>query len=316
VSTVVTDITVTVVVLNWRTPGYTVRAVHSLAADGVPADRIVVVDNGSGDHSTEQLGRELAGSRVLALDENLGFARANNLGARELRGGAYLFVNSDAFLHLPGSVERLVDALDDPAVGIAVPRLRNEDLTLQPSVVPISTPLPELVRASGLSRFVPNRLQPRLGTHWDHSHSCNVQAAIGAVLLVRAATWDELGGFDERHFMYAEELDLFRRAARHGWRTRFVAEAEFIHLGGASTGRRWGDPERAEHAARTEAAIIRDHMGPVRAGITLGLMAAGVGARSVLHRLRGNRRAAEVQASWLRGYLSRRRTDRTEARMQ
>lgn len=294
---------VTVVVLNWRTPEYTVRAVHSLTADGVPADRIVVVDNGSGDESVEELGRKLPGSRLLALDDNLGFARANNLGAQSLPGDAYLFVNSDAFVHLPGSVARLVDALDDPAVGIAVPRLRNEDLTLQPSVVPISTPLPELVRASGLSRFVPNGLQPRLGTHWDHSRSRNVQAAIGAVLLVRATTWDELGGFDERHFMYAEELALFRRAARRRWRTRFVGEAEFIHLGGASTGRRWGDPERAERAARTEAAILRDHMGPVRARITLGLMAGGVGARAVVHRLRGDRRAAEVQASWFRGYV-------------
>ena len=105
---------------------------------------------------------------------NVGFARGNNAGAAALGGGAYLFVNSDAFVHRPGSVGRLVDALAAPGVGVAVPRLLNEDLTLQPSVVPTSSPLPELVRASGLSRFVPNRLQPALGTHWDHSESLDL----------------------------------------------------------------------------------------------------------------------------------------------
>jgi GT2 family glycosyltransferase len=295
----------TAVVLNWRTADYTVRAVRALVDDGVPAGRIVVVDNASGDEGPDRFRRELSGCVLVALDENAGFARGNNLGAQALPGDAYLFVNSDAFVHAAGSVRSLLQALDDPSVGIAVPRLRNEDLTLQPSVVPISTPLPELVRASGLSRFVPNRLQPALGTHWDHSDSRRIQAAIGAVLLVRGSTWDELKGFDDRHFMYAEDLELFSRAARGGWTARFVAEAEFIHLGGASSSQRWGSPERAERIARAEAAMVRGHLGPLRARLTIALMAAGVGARALAHRLRGDRRAAAVQAAWLRGYLRR-----------
>jgi GT2 family glycosyltransferase len=296
----------TVVVLNWQTPDYTIKAVRSLSEDGCPNHRIVVVDNGSGDSSAERLSRELpAECTVIALSENVGFARGNNEGARALPGEAYLFVNSDAVVHAPGSLERLTEALGDPAVGIAVPRLRNEDLTLQPSVVPISTPLPELVRASGLSRFVPNRLQPGLGTHWDHSDSRRIGAAIGAVLLVRGITWNELGGFDERRFMYAEDIDLFQRAAKNGWEAQFVAEAEFVHFGGASSSQRWSEPERAERVARAEAEMIREHLSPVRGRVTVALMAAGMGARAVLHRLRGDREAARVQASWFRGYLRR-----------
>ena len=129
--------TPTVVVLNWRTPDQTLAAVRALLDDGVPAGRIVIVDNGSGGEGAERFRRELPGCTVLALDQNLGFARANNRGARALPGDAYLFVNSDAFVHAPGSVERLAEALADPAVGIAIPRLINQDLTLQPSVVPI-----------------------------------------------------------------------------------------------------------------------------------------------------------------------------------
>ena len=262
--------TLTAVLLNWRTPDLTLRAVRALIDQGVPPRRIVVVDNASDDGSLQRFENELSESRIVALEENVGFARANNLGAQSLSGDAYLFVNSDAFAHSQGSVGRLLTAFDDPAVGLAVPRLLNEDLTLQPSVVPNSTPLPELVRASGISRLVPNRYQPSFGTHWDHSESRMIQAASGPVMLVRGAAWHGLGGFDERTFMYAEDLDLFRRAEKLGWRVRFVADAEFVHVGRASADQRWSAPERAERKARAEAAMIRDHLGPVRARLTIG----------------------------------------------
>jgi GT2 family glycosyltransferase len=296
----------TAVILNWRTPDLTLRAARALTGDGVPGQRVVVVDNASGDDSVERLTRELSDSTIVTLKENIGFARANNAGARALPSAhAYLFINSDAFVHCPGSVNRLAEAFEDERTGIAVPRLLNEDLTLQPTVVPLSTPLPELVRASGFSRFVPNRLQPRLGTHWDHSHSREIQAAIGPVLAIRGSAWRQLGGFDERSFMYTEDLDLFWRAASLDWRVQFVADAEFIHLGGVSAKERWRDPERAERIARAEATMLREHLGPLRARFTIGLMAAGVGGRAALHRMRGNRSAAETQRAWLRGYLAR-----------
>ncbi|MDX6660030.1 MAG: hypothetical protein QOJ55_852, partial [Solirubrobacteraceae bacterium] len=97
----------TAVVLNWRTPEHTLEAVSALVGDGVPAARIVVVDNASGDGSAERLRAQLPDGPLLALDENEGFARGNNLGAAALPGDAYLFVNSDAFVRAPGSVERL-----------------------------------------------------------------------------------------------------------------------------------------------------------------------------------------------------------------
>lgn len=301
-----TEAGLTAIVLNWRTPDHTLRAARSLLGDGFPAVRLVVVDNGSGDGSAERFRAELPGCVVVASEQNLGFGRGNNAGAQALPAErAYLFVNSDAFVHRAGSVAALAGALRDARVGIAVPRLRNEDLTIQPNVVPLSTPLPELVRASGLSRLVPNRFQPSLGTHWDHSCSREITAAIGPVMLVRARAWHELGGFDERRFMYAEDLDLFWRAARGGWRSRFVAEAEFVHLGGVSTAQRWAGPERTVHAAQAEAEMLRGHLGPLRARLTIGLMAAGVGGRAVVHRLRGDREAAATQAAWLRGYLGR-----------
>ena len=88
-----------------------------------------------------------------------------------LTGDAYLFLNNDAFVEKPGSVAALLACLDDEEVGVAAPRVVNQDLTLQPTVVPTSSPLVELVRASGLSRFLPNGVQPNWSTHWDHAEA-------------------------------------------------------------------------------------------------------------------------------------------------
>jgi GT2 family glycosyltransferase len=111
--------------------------------------------------------------------------------------------------------------------------------------------------------------------------------------------------------MYAEDLDLFRRAAQLGWSARFVAEAEFIHLGGASAQQRWDAPARAERVARAEAQTIITHLRPGRAKLTLALMAAGVGVRAVVFALLGRRAAARTYLGWLRGYTTGLRRPRT-----
>jgi GT2 family glycosyltransferase len=266
--------------------------VKALQEDGVPADRIVVVENGPTEENWSSVTSALPGCVLVRVQQNLGFARANNIGARVLPGQAYLLVNNDAFVHRPGSVSALLAALARSDIGIAVPRLLNADLSLQPSVAPLTTPLPALVRASGLSRLAPDRWQPRLSTHWSHSSSREVEAATGPVMLVDGAVWDALGGLSETSFMYAEDLDLCWRAQKRGWKTWFVGEAEFVHLGGTSSDRRWNTQERAERVGRAEAEMVRTHLGPLRAGAALGTMRLGLGARVGYFTLARNEQAA------------------------
>jgi GT2 family glycosyltransferase len=291
----------TVVIANYGTPDYTIRAARALIADGVPARRIVVVDNGSTDESFARFEQHIPDTRLVRLDENIGFARASNRGAEELPGEAFMFVNSDAFLHSPGTAERMVAWLRDTRIGVVVPRLLNEDETLQPNVVPTSRPSVALVRASGLSRLVPNRFQPRWSTHWDHASTREIEAANGAVLLVRGETWHALGGFDEDLFIYAEDLDLCWRARRRGWIVWFVHNAEFVHVGGGATGGDWMEPERAARIGRSEARMIRRHLRRPAAEATLALMSAGLGARLVAFRALGNPRAAAAMRGAMRG---------------
>ncbi|MGH2920864.1 MAG: glycosyltransferase family 2 protein [Gaiellaceae bacterium] len=295
----------TVVISNWGTPELTIRSASSVIADGVPAERVVIVDNGSDDDSYARFEAKLGDCELVRLEQNVGFARAVNLGVRTLPGEAYLFVNNDAFVEKARSVAALLTALEDERVGIVAPRVLNPDLTLQATVVPTSSPLVELVRASGLSRFLPNRVQPDWSTHWDHSAAREIRAVNGAVLLVRARTWDELGGFEEQGYMYAEDLDLCWRARRSGWKVWFTPEAEFIHLGNVASGRHWSNPRRAEMVGRAEAAMIRRHMSGPSASLTLGLICAGLASRWVFFAVTRNRDAAQSLRGGLRGYLGR-----------
>lgn len=298
------DLTLTAIVVNWRTPELTVRAVDALRSDGVSPADIVVVDNASGDDSVEAIRAALPGVEILALAENVGFARANNVAARRRPADAYLLVNSDAILHRRGTVQALLDGLSRPEVGIVVPLLLNEDLSLQPNVAPLPSPLVAAVQASGLSRFVPDRLQPSVGTYWRHGSEGAVQAATGAVMLVRRSAWDALDGLDESSFMYAEDRDLCWRARDASWSVWFTPAAVFVHLGNASAGDRWTAEQRAERVGLAEGAMMRRHLSPVRAAVTLSLIRIGLAARLVASRAAGRPHAAARFRGALRGFSS------------
>jgi GT2 family glycosyltransferase len=293
------------VITNWRTPELTVRAARALIADGVELRDLVIVDNASGDGSADLLEEELPG-RVVRLAENVGYGRACNLGAAQLEDSdVLLLVNSDAYLHRSGSVEALVKALDRPGVALAVPRLLNEDLTLQRSVVPFRTPLSAAAQASGLSRLLPNGLQPRLSTYWDHGESRSVQSATGAVVASSAATWRALGGFQPVAAMYGEDHDLCWRVHELGGTTWFTTEAEFVHSGGGSTASAYPAPLRARKVAEAEAAVIRRHLGHKRAELTIAILRGGHLGRALVFRAGGRSEVAAMHGGFAAGFSCR-----------
>jgi N-acetylglucosaminyl-diphospho-decaprenol L-rhamnosyltransferase len=289
------------VIVNWNLAEMTSRCVGALVDDGVPPERIVIVDNGSDDDSVERIAANHPNSVHVGLPDNIGYARAANEGARALRGEVYAFVNNDAFVHRAGSTALLVETATTDRIGIAVPRLLNEDLSLQRSVVPLTSPANALVRATGLSRFIPNRWQPDWSTYWDHSYSRDIQCVAGAVMVVRGELWDRVGGFTSKTAMYGDELHLFWRARELGWRARFVAGAEFVHLGNASASQQWSSIRRAEALGNAEAVALRHLMSPNRARLTVAFTSAGLVARLPVFAATRNRAAVSGIRAYLRG---------------
>jgi N-acetylglucosaminyl-diphospho-decaprenol L-rhamnosyltransferase len=293
--------TAAAVLLNWNQTEITLRSVRSLIDDGMPPDRIVVVDNASEPGAWHQLRDALPDCYLVRLDQNIGFARGANIGAGVLAADYLFLVNNDAFVHRPGSLTRLVRALHRDGVGIVVPRVLNEDLSLQPNVIPFLRPLVAVLRASGLSRLVPNRLQPKWATHWDHSESRSIDAANGAVMVLRGKVWNQLGGLTERAFMYAEDIDLFWRVRALGWGAWFEADAEFVHLGNTTSGTQWSLAQRAEVVGSAERAMLGDYLPPTSWRFVIATTRFGHMLRAVVYKLLGDERAAAVAAGSVRG---------------
>jgi GT2 family glycosyltransferase len=120
-------------------------------------------------------------------------------------------------------------------------------------------------------------------------------------MAIRGDAWEQLGGFRETSFMYAEDIDLCWRLRSLGRKTRFVAESEFVHLGASSSSVRWDDRERAERIGRAEAHIIRENLPRRSAAASIAFMRFGLAARVLAFRLLRNRQGTETCRGFLRG---------------
>ncbi len=265
------------VVVHYRTPEETVRAAR--AAAETSEGPIVVVDNGSGDGISQRLAREVPRARVIVEPANRGYAAACNRGARETSEASLLFLNSDAFVE-PGAIAALQAALDrDPRAGAAGPRLRNADGSLQPSIGRLPGPWRIFCESSGLAALSGGRgiFRGHSRTREDHSRGREVETLMGAALLISRQALDEVGGFDEDFFFYAEESDLLRRLGDAGWKILYEPAASVVHLGGASG----GDALFGQlHASLVR--YVRKHHGPAAAAWAAGVLWTGAAGRYLL----------------------------------
>lgn len=284
------------VVVNHDAGAVLLECTSSLRAEGVA--ELVVVDNASCDGSPEQLEAADAEARVVRTGRNLGYGAGANRGLALVDTELVLVSNPDVVVH-PGALETLGDALRaDPALAIVGPRIVSGDGTRYPS----ARRFPSWVDAAGHALLgavsVDNRFTRRYRmTDLDASTATTpVDWVSGACFLARRRALEDLGGFDERYFMYLEDVDLCWRAHRSGYAVAYVPAATVTHIQGLSTGRR---PLRmlAEHHRSALRFAGRRSAGWRRAalpGVALVLLVRFVVAalrQVVVRRGRGARRA-------------------------
>ena len=216
---------VSIVIPTFDTASMTLRCVRAVLASMPPSTEVIVVDDGSRDGSAELLARE---ARVLRLETNSGFAKAANAGVRVADGRVIVLLNSDAIVEA-GALDALVNALDEPQVGIAGAQLLNEDGTLQWSGGSTPTFAWILAAVTGLGRFA------RFFRRGKKSNE--VDWVSGAAMAIRREVWDEVGPLSERYRFYCQDLELCIRARDAGWRVRVVEEARVTHGLGKTMGR-------------------------------------------------------------------------------
>jgi N-acetylglucosaminyl-diphospho-decaprenol L-rhamnosyltransferase len=232
----VTDVSIIVVSYNAR--DHLERSLASVA-DG-PSE-VIVVDNASTDGSPELVRERFPSVRLLELPENRGFGAGNNEGMRIASGRYFLLLNSDAW-PVGDAVTRLLAFMDaNPGVGVAGPRLVGTDGRLQKSVRGFPTVWRIATEYFFLRKLAPGSraLNAFYGAGFDYSERREADFLMGAVLMLRRASVEQVGDFDTDFFMFSEETDLCYRMKEAGWTVEFSPEAEFVHVGGASTKPEW-----------------------------------------------------------------------------
>lgn len=231
-------IEVSILLVSFNTRELTLAALDSLRREtGAVATEVIVVDNASSDGSAQAIAAHPLGPRLVALSENIGFGRANNLAAREARGRYLLLLNPDTVV-LDTAIERLVRfAARRPQARIWGGRTLFPDGRLNPSSCWGRITLWNLLtRATGLTGIAPRSalLNSEAMGGWLRDSEREVDIVSGCFLLIERSLWNELGGFDPLFFMYGEEADLCLRARALGARPMITPEATIVHLGGAS----------------------------------------------------------------------------------
>ncbi|MGB9184387.1 MAG: glycosyltransferase family 2 protein [Solirubrobacteraceae bacterium] len=266
---------VTVAVVSWNTRELLLGCLEALRSE-VETGRaeVYVVDNTSQDGSAAAARRQAPWARVLAAPGNLGFGAAVNLVAARTQSDWLAAANADVSV-TPGALERLLAAGSDPRVGAVAPRLKLPGGETQHSVGPLPTLPLALTFALGV-----HHLSPGLGdrlcleARWDPERPRFVPWAIGAFLLLRRSAFEAAGGFDERQWMYAEDLDLGWRLREAGWLTRYEPRAVVRHAGAAATAQAFG-PERTGRFMRATYEVIARRRGTIRARLTAAVNLLG-----------------------------------------
>ena len=210
--------------------------VASLRAEGV--SEVTVVDNASSDGSVAALRAADETVHVVETGTNLGYGAGANRGIDFSGCELVLVSNPDVAVHR-GALDALVAVLEaDPALAIVGPRILEPDGTRYPS----ARRFPSLLDAAGHAVFadlVPTNPFTRRyhGGDLDADGATEVDWVSGACFLARRRALEELHGFDESYFMYAEDVDLCWRARRAGWGVAYVPAASVTHLQGISTAR-------------------------------------------------------------------------------
>jgi GT2 family glycosyltransferase len=227
-----------IIIINWNTYQQLRTCLDSLCTNSLSSvASIIVVDNSEQEPSTDNA---LGNSQIQYIlpEKNLGFGGGCNYGASQSDAPFILFLNPD-IVFPEGCLDKLISIIESGDIpdraGIIGAQLLNPDGTIQKNIARFPSFKHLFPRMLGLDRVFPKTFKSHYRKDLDYSQTQVVEQVPGAFFLVRRNAFKQLGGFDERFFLYFEDVDFSYRAHLAGWQTLYLADVSVQHTGGGTT---------------------------------------------------------------------------------
>jgi len=233
------SIKISVIIVNYNVKEYLAQSLSSIqrSLKGIPHE-IIVVDNHSVDGSTSLIKSKFSEVILIENKENLGFGKANNQAIRLAKGEFVVLINPDTVVQEDTFVKLLEFFDQHPPAGAVTCKIINPDGTFSIDCRhSIPTPTIALWKVLGFSRLFPkSRIFGKYNlTYLDENQTYQVPAISGSFMMIRRQVFDKVGLFDERFFMYCEDIDLCQRINARGYQIYYVPTTQIVHYKGEST---------------------------------------------------------------------------------
>jgi GT2 family glycosyltransferase len=224
------------IIVNYKTKNLVKNCLKNIEKLNLDFEyEMIVIDNHSGDGLSEMLrekfSKELETGKLQLIEspKNIGMGSGNNLGVKRASGQYIMIINPDVAV-LPGSIENLIDfAEKKEGIGCLAPRLLNPNKTIQQSCYQFPNFLMPILLRTGFGIFGQKKLEKYMMSDKDFSHEVEVDWVRGAAMFFRKSFYEDLGGFDERFFMYMEDVDICRRIHGLDRKVWYFPKAEMVH---------------------------------------------------------------------------------------
>jgi hypothetical protein len=229
-------IDLSIIIVSYNVKEYLKKCLASIFANQADLKlQVIVVDNASADRSVEMIKANFPSVEIIANQKNLGFAKANNQGLKQARAKYILALNPDTEI-IGDCLPKMLELIkSNNQIGIAGCRHLNPDYTLQPSVRRFPTLKAIIMILFKLAKFFDSEtLDHYLAKDFDYQKSQPADQVAGSFFLVRQKMLEQIGWFDEKFFIWFEEVDLCYRAKKAGWQVWYSPQASIIHYGGQS----------------------------------------------------------------------------------
>ncbi|HUN55336.1 MAG TPA: glycosyltransferase family 2 protein [Smithella sp.] len=273
---------ISIIIVNWNTKELLLNCVSTIQqAINHYKVEIIVVDNASNDGSVQALKDFYPHVKLIQNKENLGFAKANNLGIKSSSGKYVCLVNSD--IEVRGDcLFNMYNYMDKHStIAVLGPKVFYPDMTGQVSCTHFPTIWNNICEASGLHK-ISHRLKIFSGEHmryFHHNAILKVDSLVGCFLMIRRSAIDQVGLLDERFFIYVEEVDWCKRFRNAGWDIVFMPDASVIHHDASSSSK---DPLRfSAELLKSKIKYWKKHRGKIAVLIFLLITVMNHGVRLI-----------------------------------